>query len=100
VKSHPFMLNRRVERQRCGSSARLIYFSLVGPSLQLVKVGSPPCMGCMVPQQYAIVGNQSYPGVLGHNKWPTVPGIIYPDTMVLSYPSPRIVVKQVHVAAG
>jgi hypothetical protein len=46
---------------------------------QLVEVGSPPSMGCMVPQLYAAVGNRSYPGVLGHNRRPMVPRVIYPD---------------------
>jgi hypothetical protein len=43
-----------------------------------IEVGSPPSMRCMVPQLYATVGNQSCLGVLGHSRWPTVPGIIYP----------------------
>jgi hypothetical protein len=39
--------------------------------------------GCMVPQPYAAGGNRSYPGVLGHNQRPTVPGVNYPDTATL-----------------
>jgi hypothetical protein len=47
----------------------------MGSYLQLVEVGSPPGMVCMVPQPYAAVGNRLYPGVLGHNWRPTVPGV-------------------------
>jgi hypothetical protein len=37
-------------------------------------------MTCVVSQPYAVVGNQSCPGVLGHNWRLTVPEVIYPDT--------------------
>jgi hypothetical protein len=57
----------------------LVHFSLVWPSLQPVEVGSPPSTGCVVPQPYVIVGNRSYPRVLGHNRWPMVPRVIYAD---------------------
>jgi hypothetical protein len=57
--------------------------SLVGPSLQPVEVGSPPGMDCVVPQLHAVVGNQSYPGVLDGNQRPTVPGVIYPNKSLL-----------------
>jgi hypothetical protein len=68
-----------------GSSLRLVHFSLVGPSLQPVEVGSPLGMGCVIPQPYADVGNRSYPGVLGHNRQPTVPEVIYPDKFGTSH---------------
>jgi hypothetical protein len=48
----------------------------VGPSLQPVEVGSPPGMGCVVPQLYAGVGYQSYPGALGRNQRLMVPEVI------------------------
>jgi hypothetical protein len=55
-------------------------FYVGGPSLQLVEEVSPLCTGCMVPQLYATVGNQSYSRVLGRNRRPMVPGVIYPDS--------------------
>jgi hypothetical protein len=52
----------------------------VGPPLQFVEVGSFPGLGCIIPQPYATGGNQSYLGVMGHNRWPVLPGVNYPDT--------------------
>jgi hypothetical protein len=57
----------------------------VSPSLQPVEVESPPDIGCMVPQSFAAVENRSYPGALGCNWWPTVPGVIYPDNIHLKF---------------
>jgi hypothetical protein len=55
-------------------------------------------MGCMAPQLYATVGNRLCLGVLGYNRWPTVPEVIYPDS------SPRPFVEQVakagHLTVG
>jgi hypothetical protein len=42
----------------------------------LLEVGSLTGTGCMVPQSYAVVGNRSYSGDLGHN-WQ--PGVKYPN---------------------
>jgi hypothetical protein len=53
--------------------------------LQPVEVLSPPGMRCMVPQPYAAVGNRLYPGVLGHNWWPTVLEVIYPDIDIFTF---------------
>jgi hypothetical protein len=39
-----------------------------------------PGMGCMVSQPYGTGENRSYPGVLSHNWWPTVPGVNYPNS--------------------
>jgi hypothetical protein len=36
--------------------------------------------GCMVPQLFAAGGNRSYLEFLGHNWWPMVPGVNYPDS--------------------
>jgi hypothetical protein len=49
VKSHLPSLDHRVVERCRGSSLQLVYFRLVGPSLQPVEVGSPPATGCMVP---------------------------------------------------
>jgi hypothetical protein len=53
-----------------------------GPSLGPIEVGSPPGTGCVVPQLYDAIGNRSYPGVLGHNQRPRLPGVIYSDMSV------------------
>jgi hypothetical protein len=52
----------------------------------------------MVPQPYAAVGNRSYLGVLGRNRQPTVPGVIYPD----SSPEPSVerVARAAHSTVG
>jgi hypothetical protein len=71
--------NRRVEKWWCGYLPRLVLFRLVAPSLQLGEVGSFSGMGCLVPQLFAIEENRSYPVRLGRNRWPTVPGVTYPD---------------------
>jgi hypothetical protein len=56
------------------------FFRLVGPSLQPREVGLFPGMGCMGHQPYATRGNQSYPGVLGRNRWLAVPRVNYANS--------------------
>jgi hypothetical protein len=40
-------------------------------------------MRCVASQPYATVGDRSCPRVLGHNRWPMVPRVIYPDKLPL-----------------
>jgi hypothetical protein len=80
VKSRPPVLHHRVEECRRGLSPRQVLFRLVGPPLQPVEVGLFLGTRCMVLQSYAGRGNRSYLGVLGCNRWPTVPGVNYPDS--------------------
>jgi hypothetical protein len=57
---------------------------------RLLEVGLLPGTGCMVPQPYAIVGNRKHSGVLGHNRWPAVPRINYPDRFIESFGLPFV----------
>jgi hypothetical protein len=81
MKSYMPTLNHRVENRRHGWYLGLILFRLVAPPLQSGVVGPFPGTGCMVPQSFVVGGNWSYPRFLGHNQWPTVPEVNYPDNM-------------------
>jgi hypothetical protein len=76
------VLNHRLEEWRRDSSLRLVLFRLVGPPLKPIEVRLFLGARCMVPQPYAAWGNRSYPGVLGHNRWPAVPRVNYPDIVL------------------
>jgi hypothetical protein len=58
---------------------RLVLVRLVASSLELGEVESFFGMGSLVPELFAAGGNLSYQEFLGHNRWPAVPRVNYPD---------------------
>jgi hypothetical protein len=58
-------------------------FKLVVLPLQPGEVGPYPVRGTYFPSRLLLEGTRLYSDLLGHNWWPTVPGVQDPDTTVI-----------------
>jgi hypothetical protein len=58
---------------------RFSSFKLVVPPLQSGALGLYPVRGAWFPSRLPLEGTRSYPYLLDHNWWPTVPGVQDPD---------------------
>jgi hypothetical protein len=82
VKSRPPALNRRVENWWRGRSTGLIFLGWWALLVSLEWWGRFRLWGVRYPSHLPLEGTNRIQGLLGHNRWPLVPRVNYPNNCV------------------